>query len=611
MGRLTKLHHTLVESYNDNDGLRGLCLALDVRYDDLRGETFSTKAYSLIRHLEDAGRLPDLLAQAKQDFPNRNWEAPNPPDATATEEDAEVYGQDAAITVKNNTGNIAIGSKNVIQIGTLNLPRNLVLMGLAAVLGVGAIVVALSAFTAGNIGRLAQPTATPKIGPLRMSGTFNVAIANFPERDLDGRQTATDDGFRISTAVFNSLSAELKTIANAQVWHDSLSSETKGTVIGIITGTNEAERQANAKLVAQRIGAHMLIYGDLNKNASGAEIAPEFFIDAAAIALNKETEAEDVTGRHKLGAPVQVPLPFKVEAGLMLDDQLQTRALFVRGLLYDLIGAHDKALADFKLAQLSWSEQSGQGKETLDFFLGREALFLWVDEPRAIAAFGSVTATLDYAEARFKASLFDNPNYALGNWGLGTTLFRRAEPVIANAIDSLGADKPIPDQAAFDEAVATLTQATDRYRIAAENIPADTQPQLLAKVRSSLANAYRLDGVVKLLMGDAVGAQQRFNDSLETAQRAFTLLDDSQPRSRAIAYFARGASYQGLASVALMNGDSNATELLEKAKIEYTACLNQYDDPTSKTVLDSTLRQIREANCQANLALVEQALTGG
>jgi tetratricopeptide (TPR) repeat protein len=615
MGRLTPLHENLIASYT-LDELAVLCGALDIPFEHLRGETLPARAWSLLQYAARHDKLPALVAQCARDFPNRDWSLPPPRQPDEPDDDewpnggvqvriGDVSGAvniGGIAEVRNNTGQVAVGSKNVIQIGSLNVPRwlaialPLLLLAVLVVAGIG---------TAG-IMSVTAPTPTPVIGPDRMSGAFNIAVAQIPETDLDGRQTRTADGDRVGEWVFDSLRSALKDTTAAQIWHDSLPLAEKGAFIGIITGTTPAERQESARALAERIGAHLVIYGNLKKSGNQAELEPEFYVATAAASLKRESEAEDIVGSNRLGAPVGIPLPLKGDIGLGVSASLESRAIFVRGLLFDLIGLHDKALEDFRRIRSAWS--SDDERAVLSFFLGREALFLLRNADRATAIFGTTQNALEDARTNFEAATTLNPNLPLGFWGLGTALLKRAEPVItSDNVDVAG-----PEFAAAED---DLARAIEAYTAALTKINIEQQPTLAGKIRTSLANAHRLSGFADLIRVDedpaAAGkADAHFAEAMTLVNSAFPLIDARDARSLANAFFVRGVTQFNMGvSRKLLAGDvAGGNALLEKAKADFDACLQQFDDPQSKLVLDQTLRDYRDTNCAPALADVTEAL---
>jgi tetratricopeptide (TPR) repeat protein len=265
--------------------------------------------------------------------------------------------------------------------------------------------------------------------------------------------------------------------------------------------------------------------------------------------------------------------------------------------MYDLVGLHDKALEDFRAIAPVWAEDTGQGKETLDFFLGREAVFLNRNEAKAAALFGSPQGALDEAERSFRASIAANPNYALGNWGLGSTLIKRVEPQIdAGEVTTA--------------ALATLDQAISHYETALANVPATDSPLLTGKIQTSLANAYRLQGAARLFDGQLDDADALFTKAVREADAANRLIGGDQARAQATLHWVRGTALlnQGVLRKFERGDEAAGQPLLERAKAEFEACLSTFDDPERRTVIDQTLKDYQRNNCQPNLDVATQLI---
>ncbi len=139
MGRLTPLHENLIASYT-LDELAVLCGTLDIPFEHLRGETLPARAWSLIQYADRHGKLPELVAQCRQDFPHRHWQVPPPRQPGEPDDDDQPAGVQVKVEgvsgsvniggiaeVRNNTGQVVVGGRNVVQIGSLNVPRWLVI----------------------------------------------------------------------------------------------------------------------------------------------------------------------------------------------------------------------------------------------------------------------------------------------------------------------------------------------------------------------------------------------------------------------------------------------------------------------------------------------------
>ena len=71
--QLTALRDRMVVRF-DIEELRLLVFDLDENYDDLRGETISSKTQALLERLDSRGRLPDLIDRLKQLRPIEEWD---------------------------------------------------------------------------------------------------------------------------------------------------------------------------------------------------------------------------------------------------------------------------------------------------------------------------------------------------------------------------------------------------------------------------------------------------------------------------------------------------------------------------------------------------------
>ena len=106
-------------------------------------------------------------------------------------------GDTISAQIGEDARNIVVG-KNVIQIGTLQIP-----FYLAAIIAAGMLIIAgIALFNA--LWPLFQPVA-------RMSGQFNIAVAQFSEIDPNGRERQTDNGLTLSRWVYDALKTEYAT----------------------------------------------------------------------------------------------------------------------------------------------------------------------------------------------------------------------------------------------------------------------------------------------------------------------------------------------------------------------------------------------------------------
>jgi tetratricopeptide (TPR) repeat protein len=569
----TNLREALTQAFNYNE-LRELCEDAGLSPETIAYSERGTEvwAYEIIRTFQHKNKLPMLVAQCQIKRPQVAWNwlsLPLPQSPPA--------GWDAPIAPRRAFSALFI------------------LMGL-----VGVVVIGLLIANSARLFSITPPTPTP--GPQAMSGTFNVLVAQFATRNKDDNQVLSDDGMVVSQWVYENLATELQNVAGAQVWHDSMPNDKKGRVIGFVKGADPAERRTTALALAKAVGAHLVIYGDFAMHANTARFEPEFVVATSVISIARESEAEDLVGSYRLGAPVEVPFPVKFESGALAGAALKARALFVRGLLHDLLGQHDTALTAFRAAKPDWDKSAGQGKELLNYFMGREALFLQRNQSKAKAEliFGSVANARQAAVASFESVLSQNPDSALGHWGMGTAQLKLSEDVIADGVIT---------STEFPVAVATLQQAIEHYRRALQLIDAKTQPLLAARVRASLANGLRLDGLAKFHQTDDAAAQAAYAASVAEATTVLAVVQGQHARTTAATYSVRGITLINWGVLHLMLDQPEAGHAkLREAQADLEACLKVTDDPGGSKVLDETLTDFKDNNCKPALATVADLL---
>jgi tetratricopeptide (TPR) repeat protein len=75
---LTKLRQLLTRHFNEED-LRTLCFDMDIEYDALPGRDNAGKARELVARCDREGCIPELVAVAKEERPNVDWDDPQAP----------------------------------------------------------------------------------------------------------------------------------------------------------------------------------------------------------------------------------------------------------------------------------------------------------------------------------------------------------------------------------------------------------------------------------------------------------------------------------------------------------------------------------------------------
>ena len=242
------------------------------------------------------------------------------------------------------------------------------------------------------------------IGQGTMTGLFNIAVADFGQINEQGQLVEWKEGATLSQAIFEQISNEFKGIPGiagiVQVRHQG---------VGIVRGLTREERAASAKEIAQRLNAHLVIYGNLEKHQDRSAFLPEFFI-------NEIKGAEEILGPDQMGAPVSSSDSLTGLSGsLVLGDALQARTraltLFTIGLAYLTAHDYDKALERFEQATQVNGWKDTDGKEVVYLFLGT-AYKIRAQE-----------GDLARAHTAYQKAVNLNPEYARAYIGLGNVAY--------------------------------------------------------------------------------------------------------------------------------------------------------------------------------------------
>lgn len=473
-------------------------------------------------------------------------------------------GDTIVANVGDNARDVIVG-KNILKIGTLEVPTLPVVITLLVVIG---------AATLGGWFFFV---------PDKMTGAFKIAVADFGEVDAQGQVRSSENGDQLSQWIFHALEDEFKNLPSdlrqtldPQIWHDSLWPLKIRTRIGTVPDDPDVACQR-----AAAIGADILIYGNLKADQNVASFAPRFCIRQ----VRKDTdELDDIIGNHQLGAPISVRLPLKLPddpvARLALNSRLVTRvdamSRLTIGLLYDLIGDSNTALDVFQKtnSDLRWDDRDG--KEILYYFIGKQYLYL---------------KQLPQARAAFEKALSLNPDYARAHIGLGSTYYESAQD-LASPVDRL----QNPDLAhAMDEYQQALTLARRQQ---------DRRVELQAHF--ALGTAYRLKGEAFLFQNQLDQADSFLDLTIQEINRGLELITPDQHRLLGHADLAMATAYHQKAHIRLTQGNrAESKTLFDQANDWYSQCIKQADaSPEDQFLAD----KIKAAACVPYKKDVERAL---
>ena len=477
--------------------------------------------------------------------------------------------------------NVAVG-RNIIQIGQLVIPARFVLA-----LVLAAVVLAFGAWLA----------FVPAEMPVN---TFNIAVADFGQFDAQGRVVPSVDGAQLSRWMYGQLADEalvLPTDRPIAIWHDSMGFTQKRASLGLIRGDTPEARERAAAELARSIKAHVVIYGNLSPEADRASFTPEFYVAALT------GEADELLGGQQLGSPIAVQLPVDFAnqiTGEHFNATLKPRAealiWFVRGLVYDLSGQHDRALEVFRQAETQvrdWGgatcagSQAGEslGKEVLYYFIGREALFLSRTDDEARTAFASIDEALAAAEEAFRQSLSIRCDYARANFGLGNVYMQRAQRTLVT-----GDREPTQLVRARADADAAIAQQEEALQVAARVSGSGVE----IKAQIALGMATFVKGNAFLLGGDHAAAVPLFQSAISDIQPTLASIDPGDHRLLAQTLQSLATVRHALAHSQLALGDWEASRMQFAAAIElYDRCIAEAD----AQVYDAFLQKLGAEYC--------------
>ena len=112
-----QLEPFIVDTFNLSE-LEDLCMQLDVRYEDLHGDTLSGKSLELVKYMDRRGRLADLVSELARERPKKFTEAFGQPQDSApfTPAVADANGIHAGRVGQSNKRWLLIGSLALVAL---------------------------------------------------------------------------------------------------------------------------------------------------------------------------------------------------------------------------------------------------------------------------------------------------------------------------------------------------------------------------------------------------------------------------------------------------------------------------------------------------------------
>ncbi len=427
-------------------------------------------------------------------------------------------------------------------------------------------------------------------GPAHMDpkSTMNVAIAAIGVIGEDGQMQRSVDGdliYRWLTEALMAANSSADPAAPAvALWHDGLPRHQKRVRLGMIAGETAEARGRAAEVLAERVGADVVVYGHLDASGAGSRFVQEFYVSSRL-----RPEASETIGRYQLGDPITLSADLVNADSLARQsfaDRISLRAeallRLVGGLQQDLLGEHERALTAFRRAESElerWAAQ-GEGKETLYYFIARQALFL---------------DRYDEAETAAAQAIAHNPAYPRAYIVLGGSLADRAQV------------QPPAERLATD---GSLDRADDAYAqaLALALAGGDTHMELLARLAA--AGAYVIRGSAHYELGTVEDDVEAFTWYARVEQEVRPLL---APLAELKQYRLLAQAYTYLGVAALQGGSlAQQDNDLAAARARFAAARDAFAQCIAQGVVlpeDRTLAQtIIGGICRPYQGVAEAAL---
>ncbi|MCB0045342.1 MAG: hypothetical protein KDD92_07930 [Caldilineaceae bacterium] len=429
------------------------------------------------------------------------------------------------------------------------------------------------------VGYFGYPLAEPLWNPAQMQGQFNIAVAQFGALDGDTVRV-TDESRALSAWFYEQLAAvyaetpDVPLIDSTVIWHDSRTDTAQNVALRAIRGATPQARAEHARKLAERIGAHMVIYGYVVENSpTGLDL--EFYLSPR---MNDETAT--IVGPYALGSPITLPAAFDVGDPIVnatVGERLRTRteALFwlTAGLTHEVLGRTEEALVLLRRGEEALGDwQADEGREILYFFIGREELFLGND---------------DAAETAFQTAVTVRPDYARAHNGLGSVHFFRAQEI--------SPQERLDSPSELDAAATAYATAQELAR---------AQGDELVEELATLGL-----GMTARLQGESAYVQHAFDDALASFAQAEAQLTQARDyfagashyRLTAQAYESLGLTYFQRADIMREQGDLLARRAdLDAARTAFEACAEQalnggFDELLRERIIAASCLPLRQA----------------
>lgn len=301
------------------------------------------------------------------------------------------------ITIQGNaeSSNLVVGNNNQTTIQHHHIPSDFLhKFSIHQWLGIALILLSLVTMSAIIIFQI-----KPHQPPI-MTGEFRIALARFAE---DGAGLPDQIGYTISESIYSRLTSDLAEISagpKVEIWSTDR--------IGVIDGKTPEIRAQKASELAQKIHAHMIIYGIVKAEKNQTTITPEFYLDTSGF-----YEGAEIIGQYSgnIALPLANTPRWTYEFNKKMRTQANVISSFSQGLSLFAVQDYAGALKIFQAIDKIEDWNDNEGRKTLYALTGFAA--------------GKVK-DFDLTEEMLKKSLILDPEYARPYIGLANLAYLRA-----------------------------------------------------------------------------------------------------------------------------------------------------------------------------------------
>jgi tetratricopeptide (TPR) repeat protein len=523
------------------DELETLCRDAGVDPDLIPGRDDGKEQWvdEIITYFERRGKLPALLAALKWQRGDQTWRY-----------------TPAAITLPDVPRKLPIG----------------LIAGGGALVAIALIGIVVLSRGMGAAPPVATATATTPIAPTAAPKKMPAFKTNIFIADLglieNGNVVSIPEGVPLSAYLIDGLNVELKSLPAAvqsdfqpAIW-SSADATANGWQIGPIGTLTDAQR------VGEQLGAQVVIYGNVISESGASRMALDFYVPQAL------KTADELAGGYAIGKPIPMLWPATEDVWngvrLALNRRQQLISRLAIGIAYDQAGQPQKALDIFLQAATQINPPCGEGREVLQFFIGREHLLLGNSDEAMQAHSEALKCKPDFARALI----------GMGDANLQAT--RALSPELRLQSD-------------------TLQAAIDSYALAEKKALAEGHVQLATLARLGTGLTQQLIGSTYFTLDDYEKAQGPLADAIRLMTPALDDLrkrPDGQKRTLAIGYSLLGTANWYSAIITPESDADTAKKFLSQAKDHYNQCIALV--PEGAQAADETLTRIVQT-CKNNL----------